>query len=251
METAQKATWTRILAEGAAIVVSILLAFGIEAWWTDRQERQDEIVVIEALLQEFEAKKLTLKNLERFNENILAATNKLIDASLSLPNHNLTEDTINKQLSYLWWWNAPSSWNVAALDAVLAGNGISRISNPRVRILLAQWPDRFNFIKETARLDQEYYRDRVMPYLTKHASLAHIANVGSVDPNNPEVVYEPAGKYDLNESFAHDELLADREFRNVLIEKAVRQEDILNLAFVGLEEELDETIRALQAELKR
>jgi len=33
--------WPRILAEGFAIVVSILLAFGIQAWWEGRQDRLD------------------------------------------------------------------------------------------------------------------------------------------------------------------------------------------------------------------
>ena len=31
--------WLRVFAEGAVIVVSILLAFGIDAWWEGRQER--------------------------------------------------------------------------------------------------------------------------------------------------------------------------------------------------------------------
>ncbi|MFT5452858.1 MAG: hypothetical protein ACI9N9_002356, partial [Enterobacterales bacterium] len=30
--------WPRILAEGAAIIVSILLAFSIDAWWEGREE---------------------------------------------------------------------------------------------------------------------------------------------------------------------------------------------------------------------
>ena len=34
--------WPRILVEGVVIVGSILLAFGIEAWWDGRQERSSE-----------------------------------------------------------------------------------------------------------------------------------------------------------------------------------------------------------------
>ena len=32
--------WARILLEGVVIVGSILLAFGIDAWWEDHSERQ-------------------------------------------------------------------------------------------------------------------------------------------------------------------------------------------------------------------
>jgi hypothetical protein len=34
--------WPRIFAAGVAIVVSILLAFGIQGWWEGRQEQREE-----------------------------------------------------------------------------------------------------------------------------------------------------------------------------------------------------------------
>jgi hypothetical protein len=50
--------WPRILAEGTAVVVSILLAFAIDAWWDERKERDDEREVLLALRAEFEANRL-------------------------------------------------------------------------------------------------------------------------------------------------------------------------------------------------
>ena len=41
--------------EGVVIVGSILLAFGIEAWWDGMQERAEEQVVLLALQEEFTA----------------------------------------------------------------------------------------------------------------------------------------------------------------------------------------------------
>jgi len=38
----RKIPWPRVLVEGAVIVGSILLAFGIEAWWDDRGEAVEE-----------------------------------------------------------------------------------------------------------------------------------------------------------------------------------------------------------------
>ena len=34
--------WPRFVIEGVVIVASILLAFGIEAWWAEVQDREDE-----------------------------------------------------------------------------------------------------------------------------------------------------------------------------------------------------------------
>jgi len=38
--------WRRVFVEGGVIVGSILLAFGIDAWWERRQEREREIVAL-------------------------------------------------------------------------------------------------------------------------------------------------------------------------------------------------------------
>ena len=55
-----KIPWARVLAEGTAIVVSILLAFGIQAGWERRQEGDDASRALEALRQDFTANRDTL-----------------------------------------------------------------------------------------------------------------------------------------------------------------------------------------------
>lgn len=44
-----------LVVEGGAIVLSILLAFAIDAWWDERKERAEEREVIESLYIEFQA----------------------------------------------------------------------------------------------------------------------------------------------------------------------------------------------------
>ncbi len=46
--------WNRIFAEGATIVVSILFAFGIDAWWDGRNDRLEERGSLRQLLAAFE-----------------------------------------------------------------------------------------------------------------------------------------------------------------------------------------------------
>lgn len=47
--------WPRIFAEAVAIVVSILLAFGIQAWWAFRQDRAAEREIIGRLITDVQA----------------------------------------------------------------------------------------------------------------------------------------------------------------------------------------------------
>ncbi|NIV16883.1 MAG: hypothetical protein GWN47_00400 [Woeseiaceae bacterium] len=51
----------RVLAEGTAIVVSILLAFSIDAWWDEQKERADEQEILLALKAEFEINRIEAK----------------------------------------------------------------------------------------------------------------------------------------------------------------------------------------------
>ena len=46
--------WLRVFVEGVVIVGSILLAFGIDAWWEGRQEREREATYLSALVAEVE-----------------------------------------------------------------------------------------------------------------------------------------------------------------------------------------------------
>ena len=47
--------WVRIGVESVTIVASILLAFGIDAWWAARQERQAELLILQQLRTVLEA----------------------------------------------------------------------------------------------------------------------------------------------------------------------------------------------------
>ena len=53
MADLQKIQWRRIAVESVAIVISILFAFAIDAWWEERQERVEETEILVGLEQEF------------------------------------------------------------------------------------------------------------------------------------------------------------------------------------------------------
>lgn len=71
MSPVREKPWPRILAEGAAIVVSILLAFWIQASWEERKEQGDEQVVLQSLLEDLEHKNEVLLRQRRFAADFL------------------------------------------------------------------------------------------------------------------------------------------------------------------------------------
>ena len=71
-------SWPRILAEGTAIVVSILLAFSIQAWWEERLERNDEREQLTRLRVEF-SENIRRIELRSFESEILDNCEEFFD----------------------------------------------------------------------------------------------------------------------------------------------------------------------------
>ena len=65
---------SRLLLEGFVIVVSILLAFAIDAWWDDRQEAEEARLQVERVVVELEANIVRLEDqVERLDVTTAAA----------------------------------------------------------------------------------------------------------------------------------------------------------------------------------
>jgi hypothetical protein len=127
--------WLRIGAESVAIIASILLAFGIDAYWDNRSDRVRTDILLQALEKEW------TQNLEQLDSRlsqmyrVLAATEEVIrqrrTGLFDLGNDD-SED----------WWGSifmgtykPS---LSALTALLA-NDLNNVSNTELRLAIAAW----------------------------------------------------------------------------------------------------------------
>ena len=239
--------WPRIFAEGAAIVVSILLAFGIEAWWQDRQDRQVEQSILSSLLDEFRGLEKMLDHERRTQQAILDATNRLLRAALK-SDSELEKDSIDRNLADIGWAGDETDWNMAVLNGLIASGDISLVSNAKLRRELAIWPAWIERIKLYYRQDTDYAFQTLSPFLTLNAYMPPVANAGANEPGHPQnEVY--VARYLHTEDYDNSTLLSDRRFHNILVDKVYKQENILGIAFLRLDEELDATIQLLLEEL--
>jgi hypothetical protein len=62
----------RFLSEGAVIVLSILIAFWIDAWWGERQETIQELALLDALAAEVESNRVAMDDFVERTETGLA-----------------------------------------------------------------------------------------------------------------------------------------------------------------------------------
>jgi hypothetical protein len=164
--------------------------------------------------------------------------------------YSLTAAELDGHLATLWWYNIEDEWESAILDSLISGGHLTNISNPKLRINLAQWPIAFKVVRRRVGRDEAYFNNVLMPFLTEHADLPQVyLRLPPMPGSSDHVLSKP--KWAVSEPSDNTHLLDNKEFANILTEKIDRHLAILDLAFAGLDEKLDETIQILEAELSK
>jgi hypothetical protein len=137
MTATENIPWKRLSVEAVAIVGSILLAFAIDAWWTDRSERARTDELLQALETEWSTELTRIESNLADYERTLTATIRLIDAHQTA-NMDLTADQAVTIVQNAHNWTTHKS-SVAALN-VLLDYGLDHIDDPILRSAIVAWP---------------------------------------------------------------------------------------------------------------
>ena len=131
--------WKRLAVEAAAIVISILMAFWIDAWW---QDRSDQIRIKEYLSQ---VREDTLDNQRRLTEALQLEKGQQgvvreILVALRSP-APMTLDSARKwtQLEPGFIWYSDPRLLDGAISALVATGDINLVHNPRVKTSLINY----------------------------------------------------------------------------------------------------------------
>lgn len=157
--------WRRILAEGAAIIVSILLAFAIDAWWDGVRERDQERTVLAGLQSEFRTNSARLEANLAAHEGTLDAATELIaisDGSGPVPRDSMVF-LLRRVFVDAYSYN-PSG---GVLEGLIASGELGLIRSPELRGLLASWPGQ---LEENAEDEAWVFKDVqevYTPYLNR------------------------------------------------------------------------------------
>ena len=202
MAESPKIPWPRILAEGMAIIVSILFAFGIDAWWTARQLHLDEQDVLRQLDTEFQTNAVLLAERRLNHAEILAAIKLVLSVTGPEPDPTVAEspelrvaiDRITR-----WWTYDPQ---MGVLSGLTQSGRLSIISSDPLRNALASWPSMVQDLAEDEIFAQQLTANQMDPYLTRKVSRRNVVHHESV--GGGRFPSELAG------------ILADREFENLV-----------------------------------
>jgi hypothetical protein len=152
--------WKYAVGEVALIVVGITIALAANSWYEDRQERREEVLVLNQIRQALE---IDVEQLEprfatekRLEQNILALLEHM---DSNLPYTSELEENIR---SVRRWVGVRS--NTAPYEA-LKSRGFDLISKDSLRLkLIYYYENQFPIVYETYLNDRDFARERVIPY---------------------------------------------------------------------------------------
>ncbi len=141
--------WLRVFVEGVVIVGSILLAFGIEAWWDGVQEREDEQEALVGLTADVSANLSMLDAISQAHREFNSLASRLATMTpaqfAAVP-----EDSVGFYVQSLWYYGTFDSRD-ATVDGLVASGRLGIISDPRLRDALVDWKQGVDDTVEEAR----------------------------------------------------------------------------------------------------
>ncbi len=169
-QAGRRIPWTRFGFEGVLIIVSILAAFGIDAWWTARGELKEGSSLQAALASEFEAVGQELGFSVSRNEMIIAAADTLLQQlRREAPSVEVASGTLGALLL------TPTTDSVhGTLDTLIASGRLDLLPNKSLQFMLADWPALLDDVREEEFAAKDFVHEQLTPYLGRVTDLSPI-----------------------------------------------------------------------------
>jgi len=170
MNSARSGVWVRILAEGVAIVVSILLAFGIQAWWEHSNQRSRQLTELGSLLEDFRATRARLEQSLQLHRTIEGAAREL-DRRLR---EEMSSSTVRVPDTLIIAVLAMPTLELATgdLQQLQLATDISAIRDAELRQRLVSFPARVQDVTSEEVAGQELVRTRLAPELQRDSDIS-------------------------------------------------------------------------------
>jgi len=165
--------WPRIVTEGIAIVASILLAFGIQAWWETRQDRSLELDTLERLDTQLSAIDSVLSDYQTRQLDAVEACEVLLSLVGPSGSSDLAADSIATLIAKIRvpYTVAPPTGTMTALES---SGQLATLSNQQLLSDLANWRALLQDHQEDEARLGEMIASNLDPFLLTHASLVEI-----------------------------------------------------------------------------
>ena len=199
--------WKRLAAEAAAIIVSILLAFWIDAWWDEQQDRVEEREILVGLEAEFVDLKERLDLWAGMNRERIQLATQFLSGGIA------DMDRVSVENVFLYARLVNVLDQGGALEALLASGRLELIADREIRLRLAKWPDWLEDIHTNDLSVRTFAWGEIIPFLAKRGIPGDVCDAG---------VFVCPASIEIPPAFLA--LAEDPEFRALLITRRLTME---------------------------
>jgi hypothetical protein len=186
----QPLPWKRLFAEATAIVLSILLAFAIDAWWDDRSNRRAEQLLLQRLKADFLAIRSSLRMIESEHRETSAGCIALMSIAegSSVP----STPEYDRMVALIFLTSRTFNPGSGAVAAFLGGGGTKLVDNQPLADLLLSWPGLVEELQEEDGFLQQGLAQRWIPFLKSRVKIGpYLAVYPEIRLGIPESVAQP------------------------------------------------------------
>jgi len=233
--------WRRTMLESLAIILSILLAFAIDAGWDEFKERNQENAFLVSLLSDYKETR------SRIDESTDAHMKFINSGRQLLSFHggdspNIEPQAIEKMLAAVFYEFNTMYLPSGSRDALFAAGDIEIISNEKLRSMLAAWPTIVADQSEDDSIIVYDVMNNMAPYLNRKVRTRNV--IRFTDSNTAAEFIPPIGPVN------YDVLWSDPLFDN-LVSFRILNETYAIMENSKLSKATDEIIQVIEKELDR
>ena len=241
MTETQTIPWKRISVEAAAIVASILLAFAIDAWWAEIQEREFERETLVSLLEEFQDHSDELTGTRRGHSAMFSSVDELITYVKTgvNPSDQYSIDRLMSFLTVPW----TTDFGSGVRDALISSGRLEVISDKVLRYEVAEWSSVLDELKDDQQHGVSLVFNHVIPYMTREgvpfAEVEFTEQGPQISSDSRSLAADPETKGRI---FKDPEFLSILEIRHRMLKHTIGEIDDLISATDSIIEKIEASL---------
>lgn len=215
MVTRSRIDWTRRLAEAVTITLSILVAFGIDAWWDGVQERRADAASLESVRRELVTTRGLLDDAIRLHA-LTQTQARIVLEMTSAGEATVPPDSLNTLVISLWRSyiiNPPTG----ALQAAVQSGAVARLEDEELKDRLLGWGGLLEDLLEEEMEGSRNAHDFFREFMASRVSLTELFSAYQQSVSGAVIASERPDLPTSRHLLDLGPLLDDRDFENQVL----------------------------------
>ncbi len=224
------------------VVIGILIALQINNWNSQRNERNQELLILKSLRTNFIENINTLSKAKSDTVKVYEACLELL-ALIHPKQVNYTNDVVNNligQILNYYTWDPTTG----AIDQVINSAQFNIIQNKEIKIKISNWSRLITDSAKDFTISNDHLFKTIVVYLEQHANIKNM-------PTNDAVYSRTKLSAIPHSNFEHDykKMMSSKEFENLIDWHAINLAYIIN-EYEKFQSFLETTLKLVNAEIK-